>query len=52
MARIILENNEATLGKDVVEKAKKKVSKERKTKEGNVDEQEKDRRTRKPRKSA
>ena len=52
MARIILENNEATLGKDVVEKAKKKVSKERKTKEGNVDEQEKDRRTRKSRKSA
>ena len=52
MARIILENNEATLGKDVVEKAKKKVSKERKTKEVNVDEQEKDRRTRKPRKSA
>ena len=31
---------------------KKKVSKERKTKEVNVDEQEKNRRTRKPRKSA
>ena len=52
MAKIVLENNENILGSDVVKEAKNKISKNRKTKEGETNEQEKTKRAGRTRKSA
>lgn len=52
MAKIVLENNENVLGSEVVNEAKRKISKKSKTKEGETNEQEKVKRAGRPRKSA
>ena len=55
MANLLLDDNESVLGKDLVEKAKEKISTPRKkngTKEVSINDQEKNKRTRNPRKSA
>lgn len=52
MAKIVLENNENILGSEVVQEAKSKISKKSKTKEGVTNEQEKNKRAGRTRKSA
>ena len=55
MARLVLENNENELGKDIVEEAKEKISNKKvksQTKEVNANEQEKVKRAGRPRRTA
>ena len=52
MAQIVLDNNKDILGKQIVDEAKERISKESETKEVNANEQEKNKRTGRSRKSA